>query len=93
MTLRFENVEVRTRAEQVLYGETLDRINELGDARNARLVEAGEGIPAVLWGVLIIGGIFVVGFTHQADADPEVGGLKRSNTYVLLVLQLAVGMA
>jgi hypothetical protein len=29
----------------------------------------------------------------QADADPEVGGLKRSNTYVLLVLQLAVGMA
>jgi hypothetical protein len=29
----------------------------------------------------------------QADADPEVGGLKRSNIYVLLVLQLAVGMA
>ena len=29
----------------------------------------------------------------QADADPEVGGLRRSNTYVLLVLQLAVGMA
>jgi hypothetical protein len=35
MTLRFENVEVRTRAEQVLYGEALDRINELADARNA----------------------------------------------------------
>ena len=49
MTLRFENVEVRTRADQVLYGEALDRMNELADARNARLVEAGEGIPTVLW--------------------------------------------
>ena len=29
----------------------------------------------------------------QADADPEVGGLKRSNTHVLLVLQLVAGMA
>ena len=55
MTLRFENVEVRTRADQVLYGEALDRMNELADARNARLVEAGEGIPIVLWGVLIGG--------------------------------------
>ena len=50
MTLLFENVEVRTKAEQVLYGEALDRMNELSDARNARLVEAGEGIPTVLWG-------------------------------------------
>jgi hypothetical protein len=29
----------------------------------------------------------------QADADPEVGGLKGSNIRVLLVLQLVVGMA
>src|ERR687896_921682 len=56
MTLRFENVEVRTKAEEVLYAEALNRINELADARNARLVEAGEGIPTVLWGVLVVGG-------------------------------------
>ena len=29
----------------------------------------------------------------QSDADPEVGGLKRSNTHVLLVLQLVVSLA
>src|SRR5918993_4051618 len=69
MTLLFENVEVRTKAEQVLYGEALDRINELADARNARLGEAGEGIPTVLWGVLIVGGIFVVGFTYLFGLD------------------------
>ena len=64
MTLHVENVEVRTKAEQVRYGEALSRIEELADARNARLVEAGEGIPTVLWGVLAVGGGLVVGFAY-----------------------------
>jgi uncharacterized membrane protein YraQ (UPF0718 family) len=83
MTLVFENVEVRTKAEQMLYGEGLDRINELTDARNARLVEADEGIPTVLWGVLIVGGILVVGFTYLFGMD---------NTFVhkLMVAVLAL---
>ena len=83
MTLRFENVEVRTRAEQVLYGETLDRMNELADARNARLVEAGEGIPIVLWGVLIVGGVLVVGFTY-------LFGLENTLVHKLMVAVLAL---
>jgi hypothetical protein len=67
----------------MLYGEGLDRINELTDARNARLVEADEGIPTVLWGVLIVGGILVVGFTYLFGMD---------NTFVhkLMVAVLAL---
>ncbi len=83
MTLHFESVEVRTKAEQVLYGEALDRINELADARNARLVEAGEGIPTVLWGVLIVGGILVVGFTY-------LFGLENTLVHRLMVAVLAL---
>ena len=83
MTLRFENGEVRTKAEQVLYGEALDRMNELADARNARLVEAGEGIPIVLWGVLIVGGIVVVGFTY-------LFGLENTLVHKLMVGALAL---
>jgi uncharacterized membrane protein YraQ (UPF0718 family) len=83
MTLRFENVEVRTKAEQVLYGEALDRINELADARNARLVEAGEGIPFVLWGVLAVGGILVVGFAY-------LFGLENMLVHNLMVGALAL---
>jgi protein-S-isoprenylcysteine O-methyltransferase Ste14 len=83
MTLLVENVEVRTRAEQVLYGETLDRMNELADARNARLVEAGEGIPTILWGVLIVGGVFVVGFTY-------LFGLENTLVHKLMVAVLAL---
>jgi uncharacterized membrane protein YraQ (UPF0718 family) len=83
MTIRFENVEVRTRAEQVLYAEALNRINELADARNARLVEAREGIPAVLWGVLIVGGISVVGFAY-------LFGLENTLVHSLMVAVLTL---
>jgi uncharacterized membrane protein YraQ (UPF0718 family) len=83
MTLLFENVEVRTKAEQVLYGEVLDRIDELADARNARLVEAGEGIPTVLWGVLVFGGIMIVSFTY-------LFGLENTLVHYLMVAVLAL---
>lgn len=83
MMIRFENVEVRTQAEQVLYGEALDRINELSDARNARLVEAGEGVPTVLWGVLVVGGIIVVGFAY-------LFGLDNTLVHTLMVAALAL---
>src|SRR5215204_3054075 len=83
MTLGFENVEVRTKSEEVLYGEALDRINELADARNARLVEAGEDIPTVLWGVLVVGAITVVGFTY-------LFGLNNVLVHKLMVAALAL---
>ena len=83
MTLHFENVEVRTKAEQVRYAEALARMDELADARNARLVEAGEGIPTVLWGVLAVGGILVVGFAY-------LFGLENTLVHNLMVGALAL---
>jgi hypothetical protein len=83
MTLSLENVEVRTKAQQVLYEEGLDLINELADARNARLVEAGEGIPNILWAVLLAGGIIVVGFTY-------LFGLENTVAHNLMVVALAL---
>jgi uncharacterized membrane protein YraQ (UPF0718 family) len=83
MTLRFENVEVRTKAEEVLYAEALNRMNELEDARNARLVEAREGIPIVLWGVLVGNGIVVVGFAY-------LFGVENTLVHKLMVGALAL---
>ena len=83
MTLRFENVEVRTRAEQMLYAEALSRMDELADARNARIVKAGEGIPTVLWVVLTIGGISVVGFAY-------IFGLENTLVHKLMVAILTM---
>jgi hypothetical protein len=46
-------------------------------------VEAGEGIPIVLWGVLVVGGIFVVGFTY-------LFGLENTLAHTLMVAALAL---
>jgi hypothetical protein len=64
MRLGVQGIEVRTRADGVLFEQGLDRVNELADARRARMVEAEEGIPAVLWAVLVFGGVITVGFTY-----------------------------
>jgi len=47
-----------------------------------RLVAAEEGIPAVLWAVLIFGGIAAVGFTY-------LFGLENTWAHRLMVVTLA----
>src|ERR687889_85038 len=59
-----QNFEPRTAAEEQLYAEGLDQVDALSDARRMRLVAAEEGVPGVLWSVLIFGGIAAVGFTY-----------------------------
>src|SRR5918997_2904984 len=55
-----QGYEPRTEAEQELYAEGLDQVQRLADARRTRLVQAQEGIPSVLWVVLIVGGMVTV---------------------------------
>jgi hypothetical protein len=54
----------------------------LADARRMRLVAAEEGIPGVLWAVLIFGGIVAVSFTY-------LFGLENTWAHRLMVLTLA----
>src|ERR671920_1863142 len=59
-----QEFEPSTVAEQELYAEGLDRIQRLGDDRRLRLVAAEEGMPGVLWAVLVFGGVVAGGFTY-----------------------------
>jgi hypothetical protein len=45
-----------TPAQQVLYEQGLERVHDLADARRERLLDADQGLPTILWVVLIIGG-------------------------------------
>lgn len=82
MRLAVQDLRVRTPADQVLFEEGLDRMHELADARRTRLVEADEGIPAVLWVVLVFGGIVTVGFTY-------LFGLENTWSHRLMVAAVA----
>jgi hypothetical protein len=77
-----QEVEPHTKADEQLYAEGLDQVQRLADARRMRLVAAEEGVPAVLWSVLIFGGIAAVGFTY-------LFGLQNTWAHRLMVVTLA----
>jgi len=77
-----QDFEPRTKADEQLYAEGLDQVQRLGDSRRMRLVAAEEGVPAVLWSVLIFGGMAAVGFTY-------LFGLESTWAHRLMVLTLA----
>ncbi len=78
--------EPDTGAEQVLFDQGLTLVHNLVDERRLRLLEAGGGIPRVLWGVLVVGGIIVVGFTY-------LFGLENTRSHRLMIASLAAIIA
>jgi Protein of unknown function (DUF4239) len=77
-----QDFEPRSQAEVQLYAKGLDQIEALNDARRMRLVAAQEGVPKVLWSVLIFGGVAAVGFTY-------LFGLESTWAHRLMVVTLA----
>ena len=78
--------EPQTRAEEQLYAEGLNQVANLANARRTRLVASEEGVPGVLWSVLIFGGIATVGFTY-------LFGLESTWAHRLMVVTLAAVIA
>jgi hypothetical protein len=77
-----QGFEPRSQAEEQLFAESLDQVDALSDARRTRLVAAEDGVPGVLWSVLIFGGIAVIGFTY-------LFGLESTWAHRLMVVTLA----
>ena len=70
-------------AQQVRYNQILEQLHGLGDGRRERLLVAGEGLPTILWVVLILGGVITVGFTY-------LFGLDNTRVHLLMVAALAM---
>jgi hypothetical protein len=77
-----QGFEPQTKGEEQLYSKGLDDVENLADARRLRLVASEEGIPGVLWSVLVFGGIAAVGFTY-------LFGLESTWAHRLMVVTLA----
>jgi uncharacterized membrane protein YraQ (UPF0718 family) len=78
-----QDFQPSTPVQLVLYEQGLERVHELADARGERLLEADQGLPDILWVVLLIGGIVVIGFTY-------LFGLDSTLVHVLMVAALAL---
>lgn len=56
--------EPRGPREEAILGKLLDQVQVINDERRGRLVAAREGIPRLVWAVLIGGGVVTVLFTY-----------------------------
>jgi len=83
LRLELLQFDPRTRGEQVLYERGLTDLHNAIDARRSRLLEVREGIPNLLWVVLVVGGAITVSFTY-------LFGLKSNVAHALMVAALTL---
>jgi fumarate reductase subunit D len=83
LRLELLQFDPHTQGEEVLYERGLTQVHDAVDARRSRLLEVREGIPNLLWVVLVVGGVITVSFTY-------LFGLKSNRTHALMVAALTL---
>jgi len=83
LRLKLLEFDPSTEGEQVLYERGLSQLHDALDARRSRLLEVREGIPTLLWVVLVVGGVITVSFTY-------LFGLKSNVAHALMVAALTL---
>ncbi len=78
-----QDLEPRTQAGQALQNEGLRLVDDLDEQRALRLLEVREGLPPILWVVLVVGGVITVTFTY-------LFGLETPWLHMLAVAALTV---
>ena len=83
LTLQLLEFDPHTKGGQVLYDSGLRQLHDAADARRSRLLEVREGIPELLWVVLVGGGVITVSFTY-------LFGLRSNAAHALMVAALTL---
>ena len=83
LRLQILQFDPSTKGEQVLYERGLTQLHDATDARRSRLLEVREGIPELLWVVIVGGGVVTVSFTY-------LFGLKSNVAHALMVAALTL---
>jgi protein-S-isoprenylcysteine O-methyltransferase Ste14 len=83
LRLELLQFDPHTKGEQVLYELGQTQLHDAVDARRSRLLEVREGIPDLLWVVLVVSGVITVSFTY-------LFGLKSNLAHALMVAALTL---
>jgi hypothetical protein len=81
-----EGYRTSTGTEQEFFGEELDVMDELDEAREARLIAVHQRLPSILWTALVVLAIAIIGFSYLV-------GMESRRLHLLSVGVLAVGIA
>lgn len=81
-------------AAGVLFAASIDELDELDDARVARLLASRSELPGIMWGVLIAGGVLTVAFAYLFGVENAVAqGVMVSALAGLIALLLFLILA
>jgi hypothetical protein len=80
-----EGFEPSTSAEQTLYSQALERVHDLDQDRQTRMLYVREGLPPILWVVLSILGAATILFAYFL-------GMKNAWVHSLAVAALTAGI-
>jgi hypothetical protein len=81
-----QDFEPSTETEQTLYSQGLERVRDLDENREARLLNVREGLPPILWIALVSLGIDTILFTYFV-------GMKNIWLHAWAVAALTTGIA
>ena len=87
-----QEFEPHTAAQEALYSAALAELDELEENRQYRLLAVREGIPYILWVVLVVGGVLTITFTYLFGMDSvrlhavAVAGLSVLISLILYVI-------
>ncbi|MDQ3238149.1 MAG: DUF4239 domain-containing protein [Actinomycetota bacterium] len=82
-----ESLRPRTAGEEALVVQGVDFIAEFEEFRLTRVLESRQGIPSILWAVLLIGGAITVAYTFLFGVrNPWLHGIAVSALTVVIVL-------
>ena len=77
--------EPRAEGDDDLYAQALTLVAELDQNRALRLLEVREGIPSILWVVLVLGGVTTVCFTYLLGVRTEWLHVSMVAAYTLVL--------
>jgi hypothetical protein len=79
----------KTGVQSALYADALGRVDVLRENRGLRTTEVREGIPSVVWVVMVSGAVITVGFTYLfAMRSFELHAVATGALTVVVVLLL-----
>ena len=79
--------EPQTGREQNAYQNLLDEMDDFADGRRYRLIVSQQGLPSVMWGVLIAGGTLTVLFTYLFEVEDA-----KAQVFMTALVTLALSL-
>ena len=83
VVMLFHQVDAQAIPNQELYAETLHCLNNLAEYRRLRIFAGNDTVPAVIWGVMLIGGLFTISYTFFL-------GMKNIKTQYIISSTLTI---